>query len=150
MLNKSCKSRVVFLSVLLIMSNLYSESSILRNKKNYLQFEYDLADYLTNVNGRSEVFINESNEKDCYVELYFYTSMYQVHYYISFLENDFKGFSEKTTYNEPYNLENSKKEQKKNFEGKTAELSKQAEPSRKYISLALKLVQESLVFHKNR
>ena len=87
-----------------------------------------MADYLANVNGRGEVFINELNTNDCFVEMYFYTSMYQVHYYITFTEYDFKGFSEKTTYNEPYNVE----------------ISKQSETSKKYIFLALKLVEESI------
>jgi len=138
------KSKLLFVLFLLIMTNIYSKSLVLNNEKNYLKFEYDLADYLANVNGRGEVFINELNTNDCFVEMYFYTSMYQVHYYITFTEYDFKGFSEKTTYNEPYNVENSTKECIEVFDGKKAEISKQSETSSKYIFLALKLVEESL------
>lgn len=132
---------------LLFFSFFVSAQSMIQKKQNdksYLKYEYDLADYLANVNGRGEVFINDLNTNDCFVEMYFYTSMYQVHYYITFTEYDFKGFSEKTTYNEPYNVENSTRECMEVFDGKKAEISKQSETSRKYISLALKLVEESL------
>ena len=114
------------------------------NHNGYSKFEYDLADYLPNVNGRGEVFINESNKNNCYVKMYFYTSMYQVHYYISFTKYHFKGFSEKITYNEQYAIDNSKKEQLEDFEGKKSEMSKQAERIQKYLNLALELIDKSL------
>ena len=123
---------------------LYSKKPVSDNGKTYLKFEYDFADYLTNVNGRGEVFINESNKNDCFVELYFYTSMYQLYYYISFTEDEVIGFSEKTNYKELYKVENSTKERLENFKGKKADILNQSETSRKYISLALKLMEESL------
>ena len=76
--------------------------------------------------------------------MYFYTSMYQIHYYISFTEHSFKGFSEKVTYNEQYTINNSKKEHMEDFEGEKSEISKQSERVQKYLNLALELIDESL------
>ena len=137
------KTKLLFIMFLLVMSNLYSKGLVSDIEKTYLKYEYDLADYLVNVNGRGEVFINESNRKDCFVKMYFYTSMYQVYYYLSFTEEDFIGFSEKISYKEPYKVENSTKERLENFKGKKTEISKQSEDSRKYISLALDLVEKA-------
>ena len=138
------KSRIFVLLILLIICNLYSNSLSSNNHNAYSKFEYDLADYLPNVNGRGEVFINESNKNDCCVKMYFYTSMYQIYYYISFTEHSFKGFSEKITYNEQYTINNSKKELLEDFEGKKSEISKQSERVQKHLNLALELIDESL------
>jgi|GEM_PF-3780163 len=138
------KSRIFVLLILLIICNLYSNSLSSNNHNAYSKFEYDLADYLPNVNGRGEVFINESNKNDCCVKMYFYTSMYQIHYYISFTEHSFRGFSEKITYNEQYTKHNSKKARLYFKENEKSEISKQSERVQKYLNLALELIDESL------
>lgn len=141
----SNKGNVVCLALLLLVINVYSFGFPPESSKEYHKDEYDLADYLPHVNGRGVVYINKSDENDCYVEMFFYTSMYQIQYCIAFTRHDYKGFSEQISYNDPYVIEGAKRDSSRFFEGKRDEIPIQSGTDIKYVNLALELLNESLL-----
>lgn len=141
MLNKRKNICLLFLCAL---CNLYGLNSYKTNKDNYKKIEYDLADYISHADGYGEVYINNQNEKDTIVELYFFTSLYKGHYYFQFFENNFEGFFEKYLYKEQYELELSTKEVVEEFEGNIFDISKLSNQTQKYLTLSVELIKESL------
>lgn len=139
----SNRIQVVCSVLLLLVVNVYSFCFSPESPKEYHQYEYDLADYLPHADGRGVVYINKSDENDCYVEMFFYTSMYQVHYHIVFTKQDYKGFSQQIYYTEPYGIEEAKQEVPRFFEGKRDVIPMQSGADMKYVNLALELLEES-------
>ncbi len=139
----SNRIKVVCSALLLLVVNVYSFCFSPESPKEYHQYEYDLADYLPHADGRGVVYINKSDENDCYVEMFFYTSMYQVHYHIVFTKQDYKGFSQQIYYTEPYGIEEAKQEVPRFFEGKRDVIPMQSGADMKYVNLALELLEES-------
>ena len=125
---------LVFLSCMNIFSlKKYSELS------GYTKFEYDLADYISNANGIGEVYIN-TERTDNQVELYFYSSLYKIHYSITFSDRKFSGYAEKFTYIEPYVIDNAERKKIESFEGDIENIEELKFISAKYIQLAYKLL----------
>lgn len=93
MLNKKI---IIVLLVFLSCMNIFSLKKY-SEVKDYKKFEYDLADYVSNANGIGEVYMN-AEKTDNHVELYFYSSLYKIHYSITFSDRKFSGYAEKFTY----------------------------------------------------
>ena len=104
---------------------------------------HDSCSVFVRLSQRGVVYINKSDENDCYVEMFFYTSMYQVHYHIVFTKQDYKGFSQQIYYTEPYGIEEAKQEVPRFFEGKRDVIPMQSGADMKYVNLALELLEES-------
>ena len=81
MLNKTFFTSLMLIFIIGLVFPITNTKNICEEYKKY---NYDLSDYLPNVNGLAEVYLSKEDLNNAYVKLYFYTSMYQVVYQIEF------------------------------------------------------------------
>lgn len=141
MLNKNIFTLLIFMFVIGVVFPMTNTKNLCEE---YEKYEYDLSDYLPNVNGLAEVYLSKEDFANAYVKLYFYTSMYQVIYQIDFDESHIKGFAEKISYNEPYTIENAQKSILEEFECEKSKIASLNKTLQKYVNLAIDLLDESV------
>lgn len=141
MLNKNIFTLLIFMFVIGVVFPMTNTKNLCEE---YEKYEYDLSDYLPNVNGLAEVYLSKEDFTNAYVKLYFYTSMYQVIYQIDFDESHIKGFAEKISYNEPYTIENAQKSILEEFECEKSKIASLNKTLQKYVNLAIDLLDESV------
>lgn len=133
--------------LILCFFSIFQFFAISRNNvdREFSKFEYDLADYLPHIDGRADVQICKSNKDKAIVDMYFYTSLYKVHYFIEVFSDSLNGYSEKIIYENPYDSsKNTKHERLEEFSCNSTDLKDLSSNTRKYIELALDLIKESL------
>lgn len=139
MLNKNIFTLLIFMFVIGVVFPMTKKLC-----EEYEKYNYDLSDYLLNVNGLGEVYLSKEDLNNAYVKLYFYTSMYQVVYQIEFNKNSIKGFAEKISYAEPYAIETAQKSILEEFECEKSKIASLNKTLQKYVNLAIDLLDESV------
>ena len=141
MLNKTFFTSLMLIFIIGLVFPITNTKNICEEYKKY---NYDLSDYLLNVNGLGEVYLSKEDLNNAYVKLYFYTSMYQVVYQIEFNKNSIKGFAEKISYAEPYAIETAQKSILEEFECEKSKIASLNKSLQKYVYLAIDLLDESV------
>lgn len=134
--------------IVLTISSIYSLS--IKNKvdefenneiKTLKYKEFDLIDYLPHANGSAFLYYNNDTVVE-FAILAFYTSMYKETYHFIFCENKVLGYLERTSYEEPYQIEGAKIEVIDEFEYLQNAINKDNSKNKKYIQFVNSLIEE--------